>query len=107
MNASSHSCRARATLDDVAPKYRPLSTRACVKTASSATLSGGWIGRFVEGRARGQKALFPECLDGYVNSDNAMRVIDVFGDELDLLALGFSGAQPALTGRSAACWRPV
>ena len=28
------------------------------------------MGRFVEGRARDQTALFPECLDDYVNAGN-------------------------------------
>ena len=34
------------------------------------------MGRFVEGWDRGQTALFPECLDDYVNADNPVRVID-------------------------------
>ena len=59
------------------------------------------MGRFVEGRDRYQRALFPECLDDYVDADNAVRVIDAFVDELDLLALGFAGVQPASTGRPA------
>ena len=54
------------------------------------------MGRFVEGRDRYQRALFPECLDDYVDADNAVRVIDAFVDELDLLALGFVGVQPHL-----------
>jgi hypothetical protein len=33
------------------------------------------MGRFVEGRDRGQTALFPECLDDYVNADNDDRLI--------------------------------
>jgi hypothetical protein len=56
------------------------------------------MGRFVEGRDRGQTAPFPECLDDSVTADNPVHVIDAFVDELDLLALGFAGAQPALTG---------
>jgi transposase len=45
--------------------------------------------------------LLPECLDDYVTEDNPVRVVDVFIDEIDLLALGFTGVQPASTGRPA------
>ena len=34
-------------------------------------------------------------------ADNPVRVIDAFVDGLDLLAIGFSGVQPASTGRPA------
>ncbi len=59
------------------------------------------MGRFVEGRDRREAALLPECLDDYVASDNVVRVIDAFIDELDLVALGFARARPAATGRPA------
>ncbi len=59
------------------------------------------MGRFVEGRDRRQTALLPECLDDYVEADNPVRVIDAFVDGLDLFAIGFSGVQPASTGRPA------
>ena len=59
------------------------------------------MGRFIEGRDRRQAAFLPECLDDYVDPDNPVRVIDVFVDELDLLALGFTSVQPASTGRPA------
>ena len=59
------------------------------------------MGRFVEGQDRRQAAFLPECLDDYVASDNAVRVIDAFVDELDLVSLGFARAQPATTGRPA------
>ena len=55
--------------------------------------------RFVEGVDRGQSTLFPECLDDWIGEDNPVRVIDVFADELDLAALGFSGVAPEATGR--------
>ena len=55
--------------------------------------------RFVEGVERGQSTLFPECLDDWIYEDNAVRVIDVFVDELDLAALGFHRADPKATGR--------
>jgi transposase len=44
--------------------------------------------------------LFPERLDDYVAEDSAVRVIDVFIDELDLSGLGFK-TQPNDTGRPA------
>ena len=57
--------------------------------------------RFVQGQGRTQSALLPECLDDYVAEDNAVRVIDVFVDELDLGKLGFQGVDPLATGRPA------
>jgi transposase len=55
--------------------------------------------RFVEGLDRGQSTLFPERLEDWVGEDNAVRVIDVFVEELDLAELGFSGVDPEATGR--------
>src|SRR6202045_2547169 len=55
--------------------------------------------RFVEGTDRGQGTLFPECLADWIDENNAVQVIDVFVDELDLAALGFEGVAPELTGR--------
>jgi transposase len=40
-------------------------------------------------------------LEDYVGEENPVRVIEVFIDELDLVALGFSGMTPAATGRPA------
>ena len=57
------------------------------------------MGRFIEGRDRGQVTLLPECLDDYIAADNPVRVVDAFVDELQLPELGFDGAEPALTGR--------
>lgn len=57
--------------------------------------------RFIEGEARTQVTLLPECLDDYVAEENPVRVVDVFVDELDLGALGFEGVAPATTGRPA------
>jgi len=59
------------------------------------------MGRFVEGDDRSQSTLLPGCLDDYVTEDNPVRVVDAFIDEIDLLALGFTGVQPASTGRPA------
>ena len=50
--------------------------------------------RFVEGIDRGQATLFPECLEDWIDDNNAVQVIDVFVDELDLAALGFDGVAP-------------
>lgn len=58
------------------------------------------MSRFIEGEARTQATLFPEQLDDYVTEENAVRVIDVFIDGLDLAVLGFK-TEPADTGRPA------
>src|SRR5476651_420840 len=57
--------------------------------------------RFIEGEDRRQAVLLPEYLDDYVSEENAVRVIDVFIEELDLAALGFEGVVPEATGRPA------
>ena len=55
--------------------------------------------RFIEGEDRSQSTLFPEHLDDYVGADNAVRVVDVFVDALDLGDLGFDRVVPQATGR--------
>jgi transposase len=57
--------------------------------------------RFIDGEDRMQQALLPHSLEDYVSAENPVRVIEVFIDELDLAALGFSGMTPAATGRPA------
>jgi transposase len=57
------------------------------------------MGRFVEGADRGQATLFPECLDDWIDEDNAVRVVDAFVDAIDLGELGFDGVVPEATGR--------
>ena len=57
--------------------------------------------RFIQGEFREQVTLLPECLDDYVGQDNPVRIVDAFVEELDLLSLGFGGADPAATGRPA------
>lgn len=57
------------------------------------------MGRFVEGADRDQASFLPARLEDYVSSDNPVRVIDAFVDELDLADLGFARVQPAVTGR--------
>ena len=55
--------------------------------------------RFVEGLDRSQSTLFPETLEDFVAEDNAVRVIEVFVEGLDLGGLGFSRVDPKATGR--------
>jgi transposase len=59
------------------------------------------MGRFVEEQDRRQDFLLPASLNDYVAEDNPVRVVEAFIDELDLVAVGFSGATPAQTGRPA------
>jgi transposase len=59
------------------------------------------VKRFIEGERRTQAVLFPERLDDWIGEDNPVRAIDAFVDELDFRALGFEGAEPAVTGRPA------
>ena len=53
---------------------------------------------FIVGADRQQATMFPELLDDYVDEESAVRVIDVFVDEVDLLSLGFKTVS-ADTGR--------
>ena len=55
--------------------------------------------RFIESESRNQITLMPACLDDYIDTDNPVRVIDLFVDELDLVELGFEGTTAASTGR--------
>ena len=48
-----------------------------------------------------QPALLPHSLEDYVSEENPVRVIEVFINELDLVALGFARMTPAATGRPA------
>jgi len=55
--------------------------------------------RFIEGNERSQATLLPQYLDDYIAEDNPVRAVDAFVEELDLRALGFEGADPAIRGR--------
>jgi transposase len=55
---------------------------------------------FIRGEARTQATLLPEILDDYITEDNAVRVIDVFIDGINLYGMGFKTA-PKVTGRPA------
>lgn len=61
-------------------------------------VAGLAMSRFVEGEDRHQATLVPERLDDYIAEDSAVRVIDVFIDDLDLSGLGFQSETKA-TGR--------
>lgn len=53
----------------------------------------------IVGEGRGQRAMFPECLDDVIPEDHACRVIDAFVDSLDTAGLGFIRSVAAATGR--------
>lgn len=55
--------------------------------------------RFIEEVSRAQVSLLPACLDDFVAEDNPIRVVEAFVEQLDLVALEFNGATPAVTGR--------
>jgi transposase len=55
---------------------------------------------FIEGDCRTQTTLFPDRLDDYITEENAVRVVDVFIEGIDLSLMGFKTV-PALTGRPA------
>ena len=64
-------------------------------------LRGHGMKRFIEGQARDQVTLLPECLEDWADDENSVRVIDAFVDALDLGELGFAGVDPRSTGRPA------
>ena len=55
---------------------------------------------FIAGTCRTQATLFPDRLDDFITEENAIRVIDVFVDGLDLSHLGFKTVSKD-TGRPA------
>jgi transposase len=54
---------------------------------------------YIEGVDRDQVVMFPEALDDYIAADSTVRIIDEFVRGLDMAALGFERAVPALQGR--------
>ena len=54
---------------------------------------------YIRGESREQVYLLPEAIDDYVGTDNPVRFLDAFVEQLDLAALGFMHATPANTGR--------
>ena len=59
------------------------------------------MARFICGEDRAQASLFPERLDDFVASDNAVRGVEAFVDWLDLQGLGFARTEDKVTGRFA------
>jgi hypothetical protein len=57
------------------------------------------MGRFVEGADRSQLTLLRECLEDWVGEDNAVHVIHVFVEALDLHGMGFERVIAKETGR--------
>lgn len=55
---------------------------------------------YVQGIDREQSTLFPAVVDDYISAENPIRFIDAFVGTLDLVALGFTHAVLAETGRS-------
>lgn len=54
---------------------------------------------YITGPDRSQSIMFPDLIDEYVSEDNAVRFIDAYVDNLDLVELGFTHSIPKLTGR--------
>src|SRR3984893_4602239 len=69
--------------------------RSCLRILRPGASGGLAMHRFIDGEDRMQQALLPHSLEDYVDEENPVRVIEVFIDELDLAALGFSGMTPA------------
>jgi transposase len=57
--------------------------------------------RFIEGADRTQVSLLPDCVDDYVGTDNPVRVIEAFVDQLELREVGFCSVDAEATGRPA------
>jgi transposase len=55
--------------------------------------------KHIQGTARSQTLLLPECVDDYVGPDNVVRFIEAFVDSLDLTTTGFERTLPKATGR--------
>jgi transposase len=54
---------------------------------------------FINGEDRKQTILLPECLDDYIDRNNAVRVIEAYINNLDMKGLGFKNPIPHETGR--------
>ena len=57
--------------------------------------------RFIEGTDRTQVSLLPACVEDYIETENPVRVVEAFVEQLDLRAMGFDGVDPEATGRPA------
>ena len=56
---------------------------------------------YIQGEDREQITLFPEAIDDYITEENAVRVIEVFVNSLDMMKLGFLRTDPNVIGRPA------
>jgi transposase len=54
---------------------------------------------YISGTSRTEVLLFLEAIDDYISAENPVRFIGAFVNSLDLVALGFTCATPAHTGR--------
>ena len=55
---------------------------------------------YIGGEGRDQIIMMPDCIDDYVGENNSVRVIDAYVNNLNLVELGFAGAELKDT------WRP-
>ena len=55
--------------------------------------------QYISGEGRNQISILPPSIDEYVTEDNPVRVIDVFVNNLDIVALGFNHSELNATGR--------
>lgn len=55
--------------------------------------------QYISGEDRNKISILPPSIDEYVTEDNPVRVIDVFVNNLDIVALGFNHSELNATGR--------
>jgi transposase len=53
------------------------------------------------GASRNQITLLPESIDEHIREENAVRVIDIYINSLDMEKLGIAKSRPNETGRPA------
>lgn len=58
-----------------------------------------WTMPYVKGIDRNQTTLIPESIDDYIASDNPVRVIDAYVEQLDMAKLDFNYAKAPGVGR--------
>ncbi len=54
---------------------------------------------YIEGENRNQVTLFPESIEDYISTDNPIRVIDEYVEQLDMVKLGFKFSKCPSIGR--------
>lgn len=54
---------------------------------------------YIKGTDRNQVTMFPESIDDYITSDNPVRVIDAYVEQVDMVAHKFTFAKCPKTGR--------